>query len=199
MKIHFACSTTELAARKAEYRAVVQEIKKQGHTIVRDWLEEAIELSKKNYKDLDRSHIYKKTYEAIIAADLVIVEATVSSFGIGHQIGLAISKDKPVLCLVNKNSSELDSAGNSKFLDGMHSSLITISEYDSRSLPSIIKRFVEMHTSRASVKFNIVLNKEIDHYLDWVSYTQNINKSEFIRNLILKHMDEGNWKEQKLR
>ena len=42
MKVHFACSTEELLKHKDKYRKICSLIKKMGHTIPRDWLEEAI-------------------------------------------------------------------------------------------------------------------------------------------------------------
>ena len=47
----------------------------------------------------------------------------------------------------------------------------------------------------ANIKFNIVLSKEIENYLDWASFYYKKNKSEFIRDIILEHMknDDPNY------
>src|SRR5437868_1812193 len=101
MKVCFACSTSELSARKETYRQICALIKEMGHTLTRDWLEEAIQIVEKNaVSTLDREEVYTKVLGSILAADVMVIEGTVASFSVGHQVTLALSKNKPTLFLV---------------------------------------------------------------------------------------------------
>ncbi len=192
MKVHFACSTSELDKYKENYRKICSLIKGMGHVITRDWLEEAIQIVENNaINTLDRESVYNKVTSSIFSSDVVVVEGTVTSFSVGHQVTLGLSKNKPILFLIAKKSSGKKPAKvKNSFLSGLTSPLLKVVEYDDNNLAEIINDFLNNNGGRPVIKFNIVLTKEIESYLDWVSFTYGVNKSEFIRNLILKNMRE---------
>ena len=192
MKIHFACSTSELDTYKESYRQICRLIKEMGHTITRDWLEEAVALTDSNsVNSLDREEVYNKVVSSILAADVVVIEGTVASFSVGHQVTLGLAKNKPTLFLVKKsNAHKKNGKPKTTFLAGLSSPLLTVAEYDESNLPDILNDFLNNNGGRPVVKFNIVLTKEIESYLDWASFTKKTNKSQFIRSLILNHMRE---------
>lgn len=163
-----------------------------GHVITRDWLEEAIQIVEDNaVNTLDRENVYNKVTSSIFSSDVVIVEGTVASFSVGHQTTLGLSKNKPTLFLIAKKSSAKKSTKvKNSFLSGLTSPLLKVVEYDDTNLAAILNDFLNNNGGKPVVKFNIVLTKEIESYLDWVSFTYGVNKSEFIRNLILKNMRE---------
>lgn len=190
MKVHFACSTAEIETYKSNYRKICAMIKGMGHTITRDWLEEAIGLiESKTVNSLDRKDVYGKVTAAIFSSDVVIIEGTIVSFSVGHQVTLSLSKNKPTLFLIaKKHTGKKNSEIKNSFLTGLNSPLLTIVEYNDSNLADVLSEFLKNNGSKPIVKFNIVLTKEIKNYLDWVSFTLKVNKSEFIRNLILKNM-----------
>ena len=191
MKVHFACSTSELETHKDNYLKICNLIKEMGHTITRDWLEEAIQLVKeKKVGSLNREDVYNKVVSSILASDVVIIEGTVASFSVGHQITLGLSKNKPTLFLISRQEAKKNAKVKNSFLAGINSPLLKVVEYDDSNLADILNDFLNNNGGRPVVKFNIVLTKEIENYLDWVSFTNKVNKSEFIRNLILKHMKD---------
>ena len=189
MKVHFACSTEELLTHKNKYQKICSLIKKMGHTIPRDWLKEAIGLvENKTESSLDRAEVYNKVVSSILISDVVIIEGTLASFGVGHQITLGLSKNKPTLFLISKTIPKKHIKIKNSFLEGLSSPLLKVVEYDDSNLTDILNDFLNNNGGKPVVKFNIVLTKEIENYLDWTSFTHKTNKSEFIRNLILKHM-----------
>lgn len=198
MKVCFACSTSELAARKDTYRKICALIKEMGHSITRDWLEEAIKIiENKAINTLDREDVYNKVLSSILAADVMIIEGTVTSFSVGHQVTLALSKNKPTLFLIKKSEGKKPGKPKNSFLAGITSPLLTVTEYDDSTLADILNDFLNDNGGKPIVKFNIVLTKEIESYLNWASFTHKVNKSEFIRNLILKHMKDEDKQYQK--
>ena len=50
----------------------------------------------------EKNEIYAKTLNAISKADLIIIEASVSSTGIGQQIAYAIQRRKPVIICIKE-------------------------------------------------------------------------------------------------
>lgn len=197
MKVCFACSTSELATRKDTYRKICTLIKEMGHSITRDWLEEAIEIvENKAVGTLDREDVYNKVLGSILVSDVMVIEGTVASFSVGHQVTLALSKNKPTLFLIKKSAGKKHGKKDS-FLAGISSPLLTVVEYDDSNLADILNDFLNNNGGRPIVKFNIVLTKEIESYLNWASFTHKLNKSEFIRNLILKHMKDEDKQYQK--
>lgn len=190
MKVHFACSTSNFIKYQKNYLKICEEIKKLGHTITRDWIGEGVEFFKQKKTDIDRTDIYKKTIEAILASDVLVVEGTVSSFSIGHQITVAINKNKPVLFLIYEKNDEKNYF-RSSFIDGINTPLITKKTYNNNNLERTLEDFFNSNKKGATIKFNIVLTKEIDNYLDWASFAYKKNKSEFIRDIIAKHIEEN--------
>lgn len=198
MKVCFACSTSELATRKDTYRKICSLIKEMGHSIARDWLEEAIEIvENKAVNTLDREEVYNKVLGSILAADVMIIEGTVTSFSVGHQVTLALSKNKPTLFLIQKSAGKKHGRSKDSFLAGITSPLLKVAEYDDSNLADTLNDFLNNNGGKPIVKFNIVLTKEIENYLNWASFTHKLNKSEFIRNLILKHMRNEDTQYQK--
>jgi hypothetical protein len=197
MKVFFAASTSELKKYKSNYLEICRLIKDMGHTITRDWLDEAIKFQDQQVVNIDREDIYQQVSDAIMAADVVVVEGTIASFSIGHQITLALTKNKPVLFLQLKQKDKKRKQFQGNFIDGIKSPLLNVEQYTPEELPDILNDFFDKNAGKHIVKFNIVLTREIENYLNWVSFAYRVNRSEFIRELILNHMRTGDEKYQK--
>lgn len=192
MKIHFACSTSELEIYSKNYTDICNLIRGMGHIITRDWIDNAVTTLndyKKGKIKIDRVEIYNKAIESILASDAVVIEGTVSSFSIGHQMTLALSKNKPTLVLIYNDDSEKKNKFQSSFIQGIKSPFLTVSKYSSKEdLKKILTDFLSKSIT-TSVKFNIVLSREIESYLNWASFYYKVNKSEFIRDVLTRHMN----------
>lgn len=200
MKIHFACSTSELEIYGKNYVDICDLVRDAGHTITRDWIDNAVATLddyKKGKIKIDRVDVYNKAVESILASDVVIIEGTVSSFSIGHQTTLALSKNKPTLVLLYNDGSDKKNKLQNSFISGIKSPLLTIAKYSSKEdIKRILANFLTKSTG-PTIKFNIVLSKEIENYLDWASFYYKMNKSEFIRDIIIKHMNKDDSNYQK--
>ena len=200
MKIHFGCSTSELRIYSKNYLDICNILRDTGHTLTRDWIENAVstlDAYEKGKFKVDTVDIYNKAVQSILASDVVIIEGTVSSFSIGHQVTLALSKNKPTLVLLYNDDSAKKNKLQSSFILGIKSPLLSVAKYSSKEdLKRILANFLNKSTSN-SVKFNIVLSKEIENYLDWASFYHKVNKSEFIREIIAKHMKDNDTDYQK--
>lgn len=186
MKVHFGSATEQLFDYLEYYQTICESIKKLGHTITRDWLDEAV-VVRKEHKSLNKAEIYDKTIQSILTSDIVIVEGSIPSFSVGHQVSVALEKNKPVLFLTNEKFEEEDSY-QCVFINGINSPLLIERKYTRKNVESIIKEFIEEHKGGPSIRFNMFLTHEVDSYLDWANFTYGINKSEYIRRIIKEYM-----------
>ncbi len=188
MKVFFGCATSKLEEYKDIYLAICKHIKDSGHILTRDWVELAIKLYRQGKRNLDREDYYTKTVQAILSADVVILEGTVTSLSLGHQLTLSLEKRKPVLYLVNKNV-QVKKTFKNRYIDGIKSSLLHKVAYEPNQLPMIIDDYLLSYKDGLSIRFNLVLNNDLDNYLDWATFTYKVNKSEFIRETIKERME----------
>lgn len=196
MKVHFAASTSQIQELGKQYLNLCSMIKDMGHTITRDWLPEAFEMINSGKTDFQREDVYEEVMKSILSCDVVVAEGSTASFSLGHQITLAISKGKPVLFLKYEKFKS-NKRFSSDFVDGIRNPLLTVIKYNEETLPDLLNDFLNKNGASPVVKFNIVLTKNIENYLSWASYTYKVNKSEFIRNLILKHMRDDDMQYQR--
>lgn len=189
MKVFFSCATTDLLKYKDSYLKIVDTIKQGGHSITRDWLNrEVMHLEMKDSKG-KRSDLYTKVMSAITQADVVIFDCTVRSMGLGHQLTYALDKGKPTLLLSKGNSMDIKDL----FISGSKSGFLTIRNYkDIKDIPEIVNNFLLKNSSRPKVRFQIVLDKEQNDFIEWASYIYKRNKSEIIKSAIDKSAQEDN-------
>src|SRR5690554_3739674 len=97
MKVFFSCSTRSITKYAVFYRAVRDEILKLGHRLSRDWIDYSINVAQRGISGVPSHTLYKDVMSAIVVADVVIIDASVKSMSLGHQLTYALHKGKPVL------------------------------------------------------------------------------------------------------
>jgi hypothetical protein len=160
-------------------------------------------LKKYNVKEIDDTYFETQREEDMIKpkttlnkiekilfkSDAVIVEATRRSEGIGIITGLAISMNKPVLILYNKEirkgkiSSIALAASSSKRVD--------VAEYSDADLESHLEKFIKKAIELTVSKFYINLPPEINKYLEWNANHFRVPKVDRIRKLIQEDMKQN--------
>lgn len=181
MKIYFTASTAQFNKYKKTYFDIRDFLVLENHTLTRDWLKhtgERIaqgELNVRNIKD-----IYNKCVLAINQAQLVIIEDTVSNFSTGHQITLALQKQKPTLVLWHGKKHRYF---NHMFIHGIDSEYLQIAQYEPENLKTIITAFINKYQDfNNKTRFNLVLNQYERNYLDWVQFNRGINRTKLIKS-----------------
>jgi len=187
MKAHFTCSTNGFEEHFELYKTIRRTLLQIGIKITRDWIYEEFSLRKRGIKKYSVD-VYEKTIQAILDADVVIIEGSIPSFHIGHQITIALQKNKPVLLLMQKLEK-----GKWPFITIFHSeydrrNLLHIKRYTKRSLKTTIKRFLKEYKKGPRIRFNLFLDNTIDNYLNWASFTYKKSKSEIIRDLLKRNI-----------
>ncbi|MCL5003737.1 MAG: hypothetical protein M1352_00525 [Patescibacteria group bacterium] len=187
MIIFFTASSKDILAHKEAYLEIRNSIKALGHSINRDWINYSIEVAEKNRRDVPTPSIYQDVMTAILTADLIIADASVRSMSIGHQITFALQKKKPVLLL---QKLEGRSEAQDLFISGAKSPLLMIKNYTrTEEIRSLIKKFIQKYEATSKTRFNLVLNKAQDGYVEWAAFYYKISKTEVIQNAIDEKME----------
>lgn len=187
MKVFFSCSTGDMLQHRENYLAIVNTIKQHGHVLTRDWLPIAIKQIERNIRGEKRSKLYTKVMSAISRSDVVILDCTVRSMGIGHQLTYSLDKNKPTLLLYNRCGNKMEDL----FISGSKSTYLTIKGYNNvDEIEGIVNAFLLKNLSRPKVRFQLVLDKKQNDFIEWASYRYRRNKSEVIKSAIDKLMSE---------
>lgn len=96
MNIYFACTITGGRDFQPVYQALVQAMLADGHAVPTAGLAEA---SVAGEKSIPAAEVYARDVDWLNAADCVVAEVSAPSHGVGYEIGLALERQIPVLCL----------------------------------------------------------------------------------------------------
>jgi len=185
MKVFFAGSTSQLDKSYKTYRLICDEVTKQGHELTRDWLDEGLNNFTKRLS-VDYDEMYDDIMVSILYADVGIIEGTLKGLSTGHQLTIALQRGKPILFLHRTNNANSQLV----MLRGAHSDLISEHEYKSDTeIPGLIENFLESQKRGKRTRFNLVLARKEQQYIDWASYIYGKSKTEIIRELIVARMN----------
>ena len=181
MKVFFTCSTSRFLENYDCYRTLCQHIKKLGHELTDDWLDEAYR-NIQNKISGDSNNVYERKVRAINQSDVIIAEASIKSFTVGHQITLGLNKTIPTLLLFKcKNKKQ-----KMPYIEGIKSSWLTKKSYKTKEEAfQIIENYLHLYSSkRKTYSFNLVINQEENLCLEKRMLKLGKTKTEIIRNLI---------------
>lgn len=188
MKVHFAAPLHNLYQHIEAYAEINAAIRDIGGIVVRDWLDEAEADSKtnKSYARPEWRVISDLTLEAIVQADLVIIDATLPTFSLGYQAAVAVAHKKPLLILFQEGTENHNLIYDSSY------SLMDIQAYSSlKEIKSIVTAFIKLHDiGSKDMRFNMFLDRESYTYLAWESAKTGKTKAQIIREIVRKHSHE---------
>lgn len=187
MKVYFGCSAQRILEYKELYLSSREAVLRSGNTLTRDWIEEAIKDAQKQKSPSDRSHLYDDVMRAIIEADITIFDCSVPGMSVGHQITFAMDHYKPTLVLMKKGLKP----STSLFLAGAKSPYLTFTNYDNKTdCAKIVANFLKQKEPTSRVRVNLVLDRELDNFVEWVMFKRKISKTDAIRNMIRSALTE---------
>jgi len=185
MIVHFIASKSNLKQNYEYLKLITDTIRNLGHEFARDWLDDEYAFIQKGKKHdtIDWRIVNEENMEALSRADIVIAEATAKSFSTGFQVANAIQQKKPVLILTRNNAL----AGT--FGSGISSDLVRSKNYTEENAQDIITDFInENNIDSKDLRFNFFIDRQIHNYLRWAAYRTGKNKSEILRELILREI-----------
>jgi len=181
MNIYLSYPITNILKYKENYQEIRKAILGLGHNLELDLLSKYIELAKKNKVIIPSRNAYKKTINSIIKSDIIICDVTVKSTSMGHIITFALNVHKPVLVLYwngGNNPSQI-------FLAMSQSPLLSVKTYkDKEEILPIVEKFIFSAGKKSKTRFNLVINKAQNAYLEWTAFTNKKSKTEIIQEAI---------------
>ncbi len=132
--------------------------------------------------------IYRDCLSAINDADLVIIEDTVSNFSTGHQITVALQRQKPTLVLWQK---EKHRHFKQMFIHGIESDYLETGMYQPGGFQAIITKFINKYqNAHQKNRFHLVLDNVERKYLDWAQFNRGESRTKLIRQAIRTQLTE---------
>ncbi len=125
MKIYFACSITGGRQNEAVYAAIVQTLQAAGYEVPTAVLAtpEVVALE----EIVDAVEVYTRDVAWIEASRALVAEISTPSHGVGYEIGYALNRGLPVLCLHRKGAKI------SKMISGNTSDGLEVAAYSNRA------------------------------------------------------------------
>lgn len=182
MKIYFTGSLHNENINSKLYERIVKFLEKEGHVVQYE------HILAREVKDLEvqtlaeRKEYYHKLNKWLSSCDAVVCEISYpSTINIGHELTLALDKDKPVLALYQQDREP-------GILQGIDSDKLILTDYTIDKIESVIKYGLDEITDKIDVRFNFFISPRIGHYLDWISKKKRLPRAVYLRKLIEEDM-----------
>ena len=182
MKVYFTASMAGKQKYGQNYMAVVKVLRKLDVEVFEETIEPSAEYVHKEISDEEKVEYYKKVVKWMNSVDVVVCEASYSSLSIGHEISLALEKNRPVIVLYSEGEAP-------HFLVGVQSDKLLVQKYNLSNLEEVIKEALEYAASQQDTRFNFFVPPRIASYLDLVAIKKRVPRAVYLRGLILKEME----------
>jgi len=189
MKVYFACSSTDIQQHLGTYNLIRKSLRTQGLVINADWIDRSFNNEKSELTPQENKvDIHDEAINAINNIDILVADVSLPSSSVGYQIGLALSKRIPVLCLY---SEEFGGKEAPQVIQAINSPFLAISGYNSKNIQNVIRKFINNLPENKLIKFNFIITPKIAEYLDAGSRQQKVSKSDFLREIVEKAMESN--------
>lgn len=201
MNIYISVSISVSDESKSSLRKLATSLKAQGHKVNDYRLSEDFKY-KVQYSDHEMAEYYKNMMNAIKQCDVMIVDISSRSSGVGYEIGVAITEKKPILALFSGSKE----AHSSLSLASNPSKYMSVKNYGTdESLLKLTEAFIKDAQKKIDTKFILIISPQIDKYLEWVASERRKHKAQVVREALetqmakdkeylafLKDMEKGN-------
>lgn len=177
MKIYFAVSSQNFRKNLKTYQKIYEVLERHNVQFLNNY---AIRLIKAKVRESNPIVDVKSEKVLMLQADLVLIEASTPSFGLGALFGLAAMHKKQILCIHNLASqNEISDA-----IASYNSALVKSFEYTLSNLEVKLNRYFKENQPSALTKFNFIVNHEVMNFIEEGAVKSGKSKSEFLRDII---------------
>lgn len=186
MKVFF--STTQRLKIKYDenVKAIFKAIESLGHKHTSDYI---VRIDIKDYYKLDKEktpQYYNEIVESLRRAEVVVLETSLHSIGVGYLLQLALDQGKCVIALHIPGKFPF-------FISGIQNEKLMICEYTIENVKEVLKQALEVAKDQMDVRFNFFISPRIGAYLDWIAKTKRIPRAVYLRRLIEGDMAKSNY------
>jgi hypothetical protein len=188
-QVHMSGSANHIETDLPYLQAITRAVYASNAIVFRDWIYAASSRRKQGVIDAeaDWKDILDENIKAIKKSDLVVIETTRLRFSQGLQACIASQHKKPTLLVTRSQITDYSGLeATSKF--------ITIKHYTTeQELSDLVSKFIKQNSiPEKDLRFNMILDRRIYKYLRDKSYETGKNKSEIVRGVIEREIEERN-------
>jgi flagellar hook-associated protein FlgK len=185
MKIYFSSAMSNVTNDVRDSQdLIVSVLKELGHVVVVEHRIGKIGENLTEQSEDEALAAQRKMSKWKKQVDLMVVETSVPSFGVGQEISEALADNKQVVALYLKGSKPhlLQSGGKDQ---------LYLAEYDVDNLKKVLGEYIEYARTRVDTRFNFFISPAIGSYLDWIAKNRRVPRAVYLRRLIEKDMKEN--------
>jgi hypothetical protein len=178
MKVYFTAAISNVSdeVRKI-YGRITQILEKHGHTVISNTLQVKNADQIKAQTDADALAAQKKISKWKKQADMVLVEASTPSFGVGQEIAEALTDNKQVVVLYKVGMKP-------HILLNQGQEALYFVEYNENNLEKVLEEYIEYAKEHSDTRFNFFISPQIGTFLDWISRKKKLPRAVYLRRLI---------------
>ena len=188
MKVFFTASQRGQKFFDKYYLQIFETINRLGYTNLYDAL---IKIpTDKFYEELEKNghaayaKLYDQNVKLLQTADINVFECSLHSLSIGFMVHKSLDFHKPTIVLFLKDHTPF-------FLAGLKDEKLIMKEYDAFNLEKVLLKCLDDAKNLRDKRFNFFLNDEMLRYIEEASKKEGVNKSTFLRNLVLAHQKKN--------
>lgn len=180
MLVHFA---SLVDGNQKHYKDITNKIVKLGHTLVtKHYLSRTIpEIENETPEESQKFH--SKFISWMKKADVIVYEMTKQDINAGYEISHALSMNKPVIMLYEKNKCKTPYV-----FKGIKSEMLQIIEYEINDIEYYLREALDLAAELLNVRYNLFITARQNHFLCYLSEKKMLSKSSVVRRLINEAM-----------
>lgn len=182
MKIYFSAAVSRVPPEiRDNYELIIESLKNLGHNVLAEHLKGKTAEKIKKQTEEEALEIQRKMTKKKKQADLIVLEVSTPSFGVGQELAFALENNKPVIALhVSGKEPHLLLDRGKDFL--------FIGEYTRDTVKDVLRGLIEEAKDQMDIRFNFFVSPKIVRYLDWIAKHKKLPRAVFLRKLIENHM-----------
>src|SRR3972149_3210646 len=185
MKIYFTAALTEIPAHHQDhYRLIVKTLRSLGHQVYAEHILGKTEAILQKQTEGEKLDMERNLMTWKNKADLIVVEVSYPSFGVGQEMEYALSREKPVIALHIQGRKP-------HFLIAAGGEYLQSTEYTPENLKKVLTEYIDYAKDYADTRFNFFVSSEIDSFLNWISKKRKVPRAVFLRQLIEEDMKKN--------
>ncbi|PIR62289.1 MAG: hypothetical protein COU65_04280 [Candidatus Pacebacteria bacterium CG10_big_fil_rev_8_21_14_0_10_42_12] len=184
MKIYFSTSISKMSDEiRDNCIKIIEVLEDSGHKVLSHGI-----LDKNHNFYLEQSEdeslaAQKQLTKLKKQADIILLEVTNQSIGIGQEISTSLTLNKPVIALFHESHTP-------HILRDDGGDLLLLNSYTKANLKQTLIDSIEYASSHQDVRFNFFISPKIGAYLDELSKEKKIPRSVYLRSLIEADMNK---------
>jgi hypothetical protein len=182
MKIYFSSAISNVSDEIKKYQNKIVEILEDlGHVVLLEHRDGRTSESFANQSEDEAMAIHRKISKWPKQVYIMVVEASIPSFGVGQEITEALNDNKQVIVMYLKGYKP-------HILMHQGQDLLYFVEYTDKNIKDVLVDYIEYTKAHSDTRFNFFISPQIGSYLDWISQKKKLPRAVYLRRLIEEDM-----------